>query len=280
MLRIDMRFPEGRAKCLTLSYDDGVQQDIRLCQLMERCGVAGTFNINTGCCVPEGTVFQPGQIHRRLTSRQSLALYGKSPLFEVATHGYTHPHLHRLPVSQATFEILTDRRNIEAQFGTICRGHAYPYGAYNSQVMDALCCCGIVYARTTLSTYKFSLPDNFLQWHPTCHHNDPRLMELANNFLQEPVSRDPRLFYLWGHSYEFEEKDNWHVIEGFFQKLSGREDVWYATNIQIYDYVQAYQQLIYSADGQSIYNPTSSDLWLWIDRKMNLKVPAGQRVTL
>ena len=34
------------------------------------------------------------------------------------------------------------------------------------------------------------------------------------------------------------------------------------TNIEIYDYVQAYKSLRYSADGHRIYNPTLLTLWL------------------
>lgn len=36
------RFPGGKGKCLTLSYDDGVEQDIRLIGLMKQYGIAGT----------------------------------------------------------------------------------------------------------------------------------------------------------------------------------------------------------------------------------------------
>ena len=35
-----LRFPGGKAKCLTLSYDDAVQQDQQLCDLMETYGIA------------------------------------------------------------------------------------------------------------------------------------------------------------------------------------------------------------------------------------------------
>lgn len=34
-----MRFPQGRAKALTLSYDDGVEQDIRLIEILNRHGL-------------------------------------------------------------------------------------------------------------------------------------------------------------------------------------------------------------------------------------------------
>ena len=43
-----LRFPEGKFKAVTLSYDDGVQADIRLAGILDKYGMKGTFNINTG----------------------------------------------------------------------------------------------------------------------------------------------------------------------------------------------------------------------------------------
>lgn len=274
-----LRFPGGKARCLTLSYDDGVQQDAQLCKLMESYGIAGTFNINTGKYVSDDHVFAPGQIHRIFTQEQASALYSRSDLFEVATHSYTHPYLQNLPPVQITNQILRDRLAIESQFDCICRGHAYPFGTYSPQVMDCLRACGIVYARTIQSTRKFSLPDDFLQWHPTCHHADPQLMALAEKFLEEPCVKQPRLFYLWGHTFEFEEDDNWHVIENFFKRVAGREDVWYATNIQIYDYVQAFRQLIWNANADRIHNPTATDLWIKLGAQTHC-IKSGQTLIL
>ncbi len=274
-----LRFPGGKAKCLTLSYDDGVQQDARLCELMKKYGIAGTFNISSGAYTPEGHTFEPGRIHRRMTQAEALALYRGEPLFEVATHGYTHPHLESLQSVHIIHQIYSDRQSIEQLYGTICRGHAYPFGTYSQQVMDCLRDCGIVYARTVKSTEKFSLPEDFLQWNPTCHHKNARLMELAEKFLAESGPQTPRLFYLWGHSYEFEEDDNWQVIETFFQQVSGREDVWYATNIQVYDYVQAYHRLVWNLEGDRIYNPTATDVWVRLGRETYC-IRAGETLTL
>lgn len=283
MNRLDLRFPEGRAKCLTLSYDDGVAQDMRLCALMKQHGIAGTFNINSGLYAPEGTVFDAAHPKGRMTLAMCRQTYLSSPLFEVATHGLNHEHWATLPTSEAVYEIIADRRNLEAQFGCLCRGHAYPYGSRNPEIAQAMQSCGIAYARITSPTYRFTTPldRGWLEFHPTCHHKDPRLPELTEKFLKDEVKRAPYLFYVWGHSYEFDGDNNWNVIEEFFEKVSGRPDVWYATNIQIYDYVQAYRSLIWSADGRSVYNPTVTDVWLCLNSNdATVKVPSGQSVTL
>lgn len=283
MHRIDLRFPEGRAKCLTLSYDDGVAQDLRLCALMKQYGIAGTFNISSGLYAPEGTVFDDERPRGRMTLEKCREVYLSSPLFEVATHGLHHTHCATLPTSEAVYEILTDRRNLEAQFGILCRGHAYPYGSRSPELAQTLACCGIAYARIIRPTYQFTTPmeQGFWEFHPTCHHKDPRLPELTEKFLTEEVRNGPYLFYVWGHSYEFDRDNNWNVIAEFFEKVSGKPDVWYATNIQIYDYVQSYRSLIWSADGGTVYNPTATDIWLSLNSgDATARIPSGQRITL
>lgn len=53
---IFLRYPKGLTKALTLSYDDGVEQDIRLIEIMRKHGLKGTFNINSELYAPEGNV--------------------------------------------------------------------------------------------------------------------------------------------------------------------------------------------------------------------------------
>ena len=47
-MHIYMRFPGGRQKAFTLSYDDGVRQDKRLAAIFNKYGLKCTFNVNTG----------------------------------------------------------------------------------------------------------------------------------------------------------------------------------------------------------------------------------------
>ena len=138
---------------------------------------------------------------------------------------------------------------------------AYPYGTYNDQVVDILKSCGIVYARTVISTEKFSVPTDWLRMPATCHHNNPRLMELAKTFADTTYSNSPKLFYLWGHSYEFDQNDNWNVIEDFASYMGGREDIWYATNIEVYEYVEAFRSIVSSTDRSMIKNISAFTLY-------------------
>ncbi len=262
MSTVFMRFPGGRVKALTLSYDDNVTEDVRLAGIMRAHGIRGTFNINSGQFSPEGSVGDVGKHgHRRLTLSESQELHAAGDM-EIACHGVTHPFLEQLPAPLCLREIEEDRASLERIYGRMVRGLAYPFGTYNDSVIAAAKSCGIVYARTVADSRAFLLPEDWMKWDPTCHHTVPDLMELAQRFLNEKRRWRPMLFYLWGHSYEFEDTDSWKIIEDFCELMGGRDDIWYATNIEIHDYVEAYRQLVFSADGTKVMNPTATELWL------------------
>ncbi|MBQ1850128.1 MAG: polysaccharide deacetylase family protein [Lachnospiraceae bacterium] len=274
MPNLIMRFKDGKPKALTLSYDDGVEQDEKLIDIAEKYGLKGTFNINSGCFPADDIEYAPGTIHRRMPQKRLMEAYAKSS-WEIAAHAYTHASLVGLPVNVATDEILRDRKELEKLFHTVIRGFAYPYGAYDDRSVEILKNCGICYARTVRSTRDFSVPQDWLRLPATCHHNDPELMKLAERFVNMENSRTPQLFYLWGHSYEFEVQNNWEVIEEFAKTVSGKADIWYATNIEIYDYCHAFSQLIFDTEMTTCINPTASDLWFSYGDK-EVHVPAGK----
>ena len=146
----------------------------------------------------------------------------------------------------------------------------------------------IVYSRTLGGdNTSFEMPQDWYAWMPTAHHNNPNIFEYIKQFhainLENPQSygarRQPRLFYLWGHSYEFDRNDNWDHIEKICEQLSNKEDTWYATNMEIYNYVTAYHSLVYSANGKKVYNPTLYTIWFDVDRKL-YSVQPGKMLTI
>lgn len=278
MTNVVIRFPEGKCKAVTLSYDDGRMEDKHLIEIMNKYGIKGTFNISTGMLAAEDAIDGKGVASRR----QALEIYPESG-HEIAAHGYIHSHLGRQPRDRVTDEILHDRKELERMFDVDVRGMAYPYGEYNDTVIECLKACGIVYARTTKATAGFALPQNWLELHPTCHHNDERLFDLAESFVSYDYGKDETeevsMFYLWGHSYELENDNNWDRMEKFCEYIGGRDDIWYATNIEIYDYMQAAKQLRFNLAKTAAYNPTCTDIWFCAEGKP-YKVPAGEKIKL
>ena len=277
-----MLFPDGKNKALTLSYDDGVQQDIKLIEILDKYGIKCTFNINGYALEDEERTYAEGQVHRRMARREATEVYKKAIEngHEVATHAYSHPFLDKLPCEMVSYEIVEDRRALEEMLGVIIKGHAYPFGTTSDKVVEVLRNCGILYARTTVSTKTFDIPTNWLRLPATCHHNAPELMQLADKFLNEPFRYNhPRLFYLWGHTYEFEANNNWEVIEKFAETVGNRDDVWYANNMQVYQYVEAYRALEFSANGNMVYNPSAVTVW-FTTGGINVKVEPGETVKI
>ena len=157
---------------------------------------------------------------------------------------------------------------------------AYPYGHYNDTIVEIAKNCGIAYSRTTEVTNGFGLPTDWLRLKATCKHTSPRLDELSDKFLNQKVTTRPLLFYLWGHSFEFEQDNNWNVIENFAKKMGHRDDIWYATNIEIYDYIEAFRSLRFTADGGAVYNPTCIPLYVSVYKEKDIIIQPGQYVTL
>lgn len=85
------------------------------------------------------------------------------------------------------------------------------------------------------------------------------------------------MFYVWGHSYEFVKDDNWSHIEGFGKKMGYRDDIWYATNKEIIDYMKAFNNLKFSMDASFVYNPSIQSVWLSVDGNI-VEVKCGQTV--
>ena len=267
-----MLYPEGKHKALTLSYDDGVVQDVRLIRILDQYGIKATFNLNSRRLNPE----EPSEVPTWgvLSQPAALRLY-RNTVHEVAVHSLTHPFLEKIPLPLVYTEILEDRKNLEAMFGGIIRGMAYPQGTYNDEVVRSLRECGIAYARTTEFTEDFNIPCDWLRLKATCHHNNPNLFTLADRFMNEQPFLQPWLFYLWGHSYEFDTDNNWDRIERFCETVGKREDIWYATNIEVYDYVQAWQRLEYSAAANRVYNPSIVPVWFMHNEEI-ICIDAGE----
>lgn len=222
----------GKTKALTFSYDDGVCPDSRLIEILDKYGMKGTFNINTG--FHPKTDKRPSQIRGDAVIEKYCYSELKETYknHELACHSLTHPHLENLDRATCRAEVLTDMINLEALTGEVPVGMAYPYGTYSDETVDVIRELGIKYCRGIRSTHSFDLQTDLLRFQPTCHHNDPELMNLAKTFV-ETEFETPKIFYLWGHTYEFEVNKNWDVIERFCDYMAGRDDIFYGTNKEI-----------------------------------------------
>ncbi len=257
------RFPGGKFKCFTMSYDDGVTFDRRLVDIFNKNGIKGTFHLNSGRMIDE----------KHVTLDEVAALYKGH---EVSCHMLTHPFPVDLPAQSLLYEIAEDKKNLEKACGYIVRGMSYPYGNYDDRVISTFRAAGMEYSRTTLSTQKFDLPTDFMKWNPTCHHK-MNILDKIDPFLADMRWARPQLFYLWGHSYEFNTDNNWELIEEFCARIGFNEKVWFATNVEIMDYINAVKSLRIGQELDMAYNPTAVNVWISVNGEA-VEIPAGQTV--
>lgn len=257
-------FPEKKTRAITLSYDDGRTFDLRLADIFDQYGFKGTFHLNSGN-VGRKDYITKEQV-RNLSMRH-----------EISVHSVHHPHLEKIPLSLAFQEVWQDKLALENMTGQMVRGMSYPFGTYSRELVSVLKTAGMEYSRTVEATGQLLLPEDFMLWHPTTHHKGD-LEGLYKRFMRRH-DKYLSVFYIWGHSYEFDADDNWHVIENFCKMAGGKQDIWYATNLEIYDYAKAVESLLFSGDFSKVKNPSATPVWLSVE-DTPVEIPAGQQVTL
>lgn len=244
------RYPNGKHFAVTFSYDDGDKADRRLVDIFNNYGMKATFNLIPSRFDGE-TVVSSGELR---------SLYDGH---EIACHSYSHPHLARLPLTGQSREIALGRLSLERLSGRLVRGMATPYGEKNDDTIVAMKAAGMAYCRNAGVSGGLSVPADFLDWTPSCHHTGaPAVIEkFRNEWIHQPWQYGGLLF-IWGHSFEFDRADNWELAEQICSSLAGIDDVWFATNIEIYDYITAQRSLVISCDGDVIFNPSAADVWV------------------
>lgn len=259
-------FPGGKKRIVTFSFDDGYINDERLISIFNKYGVKGTFHLN-GINYRDADENTLDEIRRRYQGH------------EISCHTVHHGWLNKMPYESVINEAVGDRTILEKITGYPVKGMSYPSGAYNDHVISLLSACGIVYNRIAESSFEFELPDDFMKWQPTCHYSE--IDRVVDPFLSQLDSEWCRpLLYIWGHSHEIRNEDDWAFVEALIKKISGNDKIWYATNMDIYNYISCQKQLQLSADESIIYNPTASDIWVERDKWEIIKIPAGQTVKL
>lgn len=225
-----------KMKSVTFSYDDGVIQDIRLIELLNKYGLKCTFNLNSELLSKRGMLIRDGKriAHYKVHAEDVKAIYEGH---EVAAHTLTHPNLTQRDEAEVIRQVETDRLNLSELVGYEVVGMAYPCGGVNNddRVADIIRKhTGVKYSRTITTTGSFDLQENLYRFNPTVYHlHFEKMMQLGDAFVAlKPET--PKVFYIWGHSYEMDyEADYWVKLEAFFKLISNRDDIFYGTNKEV-----------------------------------------------
>lgn len=232
-----MRFnSNGVNKAITFSFDDGVTQDIRLIELLNKYNLKCTFNINSELLSKKGVlIFNDKKIsHYKVHSDDLKYIYEGH---EIAVHTLTHPNLTQCDDFEVIRQVEIDRQNLSQLAGYEVVGMAYPCGGVNNDDRVANIIkenTGIKYCRTTISNNCFDIQDNIYRFNPTVRCLDfEDMLKLGQEFI-ELKSETPKILFVWGHSYEMDfESDYWVKLEEFFKLISNKKDIYYGTNKEV-----------------------------------------------
>lgn len=227
---------QEKKKAITFSYDDGVTQDIRLIELLNKYGLKCTFNLNSELLAKKGILLRENKriAHYKVHPEDVKYIYEGH---EVAVHTLTHPNLTKCEESEIIRQVENDRLRLSELAGYEVVGMAYPCGGVNNDDRVAEIIkkhTGVKYSRTITTNESFDPQENLYRFQPTLYHLDfERMMELGKEFV-ELKAETPKVFYIWGHSYEMDYgADYWVKLEEFFKLISNKEDIFYGTNREI-----------------------------------------------
>lgn len=237
-MEVTMKFKEqNKRKSVTFSYDDGVVQDIRLIELLNRYGLKCTFNLNSALLGKPGLLIRENQriCHYKVHPEDVKYIYEGH---EVAVHTLTHPNLTTLDEAEVIRQVEQDRMNLSALVGYEVVGMAYPCGGVNNndEVAEIIKNnTGVRYSRTITNTDSFDMQKNLYRFNPNVYYimEFDRLMKMGEEFISLEAET-PQIFYIWGHSYEMDfRSDYWSKLEEFFALISNRDDIFYGTNAEV-----------------------------------------------
>lgn len=237
-----MQFKDsGKLKAITFSFDDGVTQDIRMLELLNKYGLKATFCLNSGRLGNAGISLTGG----RRSSRYKIAerhLVDTYAGHEVASHTIDHLILPDQEDAEVIRQVEEDRVKLSEIMGYEIVGLAYPGDPKGRENHDDRCIdlirkhTGIQYARTVSHGNRdWALPTDLYRIKPNMSMRGfDESMEIADRFFDANPTQ-PQALHLMGHCYEMEfESGHWYRMEQLLEKLSGRDDIFYGTNKEVY----------------------------------------------
>ncbi len=244
-------YPNGKKKAVTFSYDDGGKDDLRLIETLDKYGAKATLNLVSGWV----------EASDNFLSKSDVLEISKT--HEIANHTRGHVWNERIPLDFMVSQILDSKNALEDIVGKPVLGYAYPNGKHNIELVSILKALGICYARTAQQLRTFAHPEDFMLWGGTCHHDNA--VGDAKNFTKLSSYSKLPIFYVWGHAHDFVGKNNWNVLTETLEILKDDNSIWYATNIELYEYLTAIKKLRISHGEKSVYNPTNVTVYATVD---------------
>ena len=258
MRMIRKLYPQGKRKAFNITYDDGVMQDLRFVELMNRYGLKGTFNLNSELMRTGFAWTHPnGMEVKRLPVDTARWLYRGH---EVASHTQTHPYMQDLSEQEVMDQLGRDKADLEEMLDVGVAGFAVPFDYYSSMIADCAKQCGFEYARMSEFSRSYEPCGDYWFWKTGFYHIEPGLTEYVDGFFETDI--ELAVCQIVGHSYDLDAEGLWGTMETILKRVSAAEDVWSCTNLELVRYLKAMDQA--EINGNSIHNPSDMELWFEI----------------
>lgn len=252
-------YPEGRKKAFNITYDDGIMQDLRFVELMNRYGLKGTFNLNSELMRTGFTWTHPnGMEVKRLPADTARWLYRGH---EVASHTRTHPYMHELSEDEILDQLGRDKADLEEMLGVEVAGFAVPFDYYSPMIADCARRCGFEYARMSEFSHSYTPCRDYWFWQTGFYHLQPGLEDFVNGFLERP--QELVVCQIVGHSYDLDAENLWGTMEEILRRVSREESVWSCTNLELVRYLKAMDRA--EITGDTVHNHSDTELWFEVN---------------
>lgn len=252
-------YPYGKKKAFNVTYDDGVLQDVRFVELLNKYGLKGTFNLNSALMENEFEwTHEKGLVVKRLRTDVVKDLYAGH---EVASHTLNHPYMHDLSKEGVMWELSQDKRNLEAIFEKEIKGFAVPFDYYSGMIEECVKECGFSYGRISEMSHSFHPQNDYYNWKATVFHCEECLGELTQQFVE--TDEELAVFQIVGHSYDLDAEDMWDRMENICRVISEQDDVLPMTMIEMVEYLKAMEQV--EITDEFIHNHSDRSLWFAVD---------------
>lgn len=252
---IQKLYPGGKQKAFNVTYDDGVLQDIRFVELLNKYNLKGTFNLNSGLLENEFEwTHQSGCVVKRLSKEKAVSLYEGH---EIACHTLTHPYMDDLSESEILHELQKDKANLEKLFKREIKGFAVPFDYYSELIESCVKQSGFSYARISEESHSFIPQTDYYKWKATVFHTDSEPEKLTQQFLE--TNENLAVFQIAGHSYDLDIENLWDSVESVFVQISSQKNIVPLTTIEIVEYLQAMEK----SEITEKYIKNNSNISLW-----------------
>lgn len=212
-------------------WDDGVEDDIRLCEMLREYGAKASFNLNPGLhSATRGAPWRHKDVKdvRRLALPELPAVYDG---FTIANHSVSHPWATRIPLDEWRREVEDGRKQLQDIFRQPVLGFAYPFGDFDQATSEVVKEAGHVYARTCENATPCLPVADPMKMPSDCHH---AAADFWQRYERAKAAGAPA-FYFWGHSYEFIDEADWTAFAGKLERFNADPDAVWADLPELFD---------------------------------------------